>query len=220
MKQPERRNFIKMGLLSSALVPLSSGAKYVYAENREQLVTPKETAGPFYPITPQKDKDFDLTRIEGKTVLATGEAIFVEGSVVNTAGEPIEDVTVELWQANAAGRYAHPHDTNPAPLDPNFQGWAIARSGQQGEFRFKTIMPGAYAVSSSWSRPPHIHYKISKRGYVELTTQMYFQGHPLNQKDLLINRKTESEQRLMIAKKVSGEGGIDTYQYQIVLEKA
>ncbi len=215
MKQPDRRNFIKMGLLSGALAPLYSGAN-----NTEQAKTPAETAGPFYPITPQKDKDFDLTHIEGKTSPAAGELIFIEGVVVDTAGTPIEDVTVELWQANAAGRYAHPHDTNPAPLDPNFQGWAIARSGKQGGFRFKTIMPGAYPVSGSWSRPPHIHYKISKRGYIELTTQMYFQGHPLNQKDRLINRKTENEQKLMEAKKVSKARAMDTYQYQIVLEKA
>lgn len=217
MSKPNRRYFIKAGLLSGLLAPL---AYITNATSAQRLHTPRETAGPFYPIIPQQDKDFDLTRIDGRSDTAKGQIIIVEGNVVDIDGKVVEGVTVELWQANGAGRYSHPHDSNPAPLDPNFQGWAIARSSSQGGFRFKTIMPGAYPVSARWVRPPHIHYKISKRGYVELTTQMYFLDHPLNKIDALIQRKTKDEQMLMMAKKSMSKNNVNVYQYQIVLEKA
>ena len=125
---------------------------------------------------------------------------------------------MDLWQANAAGRYRHPHDPNTAPLDPNFQGWAIVPSGKQGKFKFKTIVPGSYPASRGWTRPPHIHFKVTKKGYVELITQMYFPGHELNEKDLLLQRKGKAEQKLMIAKQVATDP--TTYRYQIVLQKA
>lgn len=217
MSKKNRRYFIKAGLLSGLLAPLA------YIDNAVSAVlpkTPRETAGPFYPIVPQQDKDFDLTHIDGSSDVAKGQVIIVEGRVFDVEGKALAGVTVELWQANEAGRYSHPHDTNPAPLDPNFQGWAIAQSGRQGDFRFKTIMPGAYPVSANWIRPPHIHYKISKRGYVELTTQMYFLDHPLNKIDALIQRKTNDEKMLMMSKKSTSQNNVSVYLYQIVLEEA
>jgi len=111
-----------------------------------QQATPTESAGPFYPVVAQKDKDFDLTKVDGKEVDALGKHIVIHGSVVDTQGNPVEGATVDLWQANAAGKYAHPHDSNPAPIDENFQGWAIVPSGVNGDFRFKTVMPGIYPV--------------------------------------------------------------------------
>lgn len=177
--------------------------------------TPKETAGPFYPVYPQADQDFDLTRIEGRSEQAQGEIIIIEGQVIDTQGNPVTDTTVDLWQANAAGRYHHPHDRNPAPLDPNFQGWAIVLSGKRGAFRFKTVMPGPYPANSEWTRPPHIHFRISKSGYRELTTQLYFPDHPLNATDLLYQSKMEDEQRAMTAIRISEH----SYRYAIVLEK-
>jgi protocatechuate 3,4-dioxygenase beta subunit len=216
MNKKTRRDFIKIGLLTSLLAPLTYIANAVSAILTQ---TPRETAGPFYPIISQQDKDFDLTRIEGNSDSAKGEVIIIEGSVVDTEGKAIKDVSVELWQANNAERYSHPYDSNPVPLDPNFQGWAIAFSGQEGGFRFKTIMSGAYAVSANWLRPPHIHYKISKRGYKNLTSQMYFLHHPLNDIDALIQRKSSDEQLLMMAKKSMIKDNVDVYQYQIVLEK-
>jgi len=188
------------------------------AEASVQHPTPAEIEGPFYPLTPQKDKDFDLTRIENNKGVAQGRQIFIEGQVLGTDGQPIENVTVDLWQANAAGRYRHPHDSNPAPLDPNFQGWAIVQSGKQGQFRFKTILPGAYPASRSWMRPPHIHFKISKLGYEELVTQMYFEGQKLNKLDRLLMRKSEVEQQSMIARRI--KDAPETYRYTVVLQKA
>ncbi len=205
-----RRTFIKRGLIGGALSLLANSTI-------ARTPTPRETEGPFYPVTPQKDKGFDLTRIEGQQGQAKGNIIIIQGSVVDTDGKALEDATIDLWQANAAGRYNHPHDTNTAPLDSNFQGWAIVLSGKEGAFRFKTIYPGAYPASRTWIRPPHIHFKISKKGYREIVTQMYFPNHELNNSDYLLNRKSHKERSLMIASKVSHNP--DIYEYNIVLKK-
>ena len=186
MKFSSRRSFLKASFLGGVL----GSASAAWGDVLEKLKpTPDEIEGPFYPITPQKDKDFDLTQIMGKPGSASGQVISIEGLVVDTTGKPLEDASIELWQANAVGRYSHPHDRNTAPLDANFQGWAIVPSGKGGTFRFKTIMPGSYPAARNWDRPPHIHFKVSKLGYVELITQMYFPEHPLNEKDRLLQRK-------------------------------
>ena len=217
MRTLTRRSWIRTGIIGGAIAGiarLASAGSYVI----KLSPTPPEIKGPFYPVVAQKDKDFDLTIIEGHEAQAKGEVVIIEGRVLNTDGEPIPDATVDLWQANAAGRYRHPHDPNDAPLDPNFQGWAIVPSGTKGGFRFKTIIPGAYPASRDWMRPPHIHFKVTKRGYVELITQMYFPGHALNQEDLLLKRKGPEEQKRMIATEVKAEA--KTLSYTIVLQKA
>ncbi|MFK8013268.1 MAG: hypothetical protein AB8B80_14610 [Marinicellaceae bacterium] len=191
MNNKNRRKFLKKSLFGGTVV-MSPAVMSAVA-------TPPETEGPFYPITPQKDKDFDLTQIDGKEASALGEVVTIRGRVVDTEGAVIEGATVDIWQANAAGRYNHPHDQNPAPLDPNFQGWAIVQSGKEGQFIFKTIVPGAYPVSKEWTRPPHIHFKVSKTGYDEVVTQMYFPDHELNKTDRLLLSKSPSEQSMMIA---------------------
>lgn len=178
--------------------------------------TPAETEGPFYPVTPQRDKDFDLTKVAGRNSIAQGEVIWVSVHVLDTSGAVIPDAHVELWQANAAGRYRHPRETNTAPLDPNFQGWAITSSGDSGQLKFKTIKPGAYPAADGWSRPPHIHFKASKPGYRALTTQMYFPNEPLNELDLLIRRKSKAELVQMTAQLTDTSS---EYVYTIVLEK-
>jgi protocatechuate 3,4-dioxygenase beta subunit len=208
----KRRQFFKGGVVTGAL----AGITGVSAE--ELVKTPKQTEGPFYPVVAQKDKDFDLTKIEGQEGVAEGKVVIVSGYVLNTDGTPVEDATVDLWQANAAGRYNHPSDKNEAPLDPNFQGWAIVPSGKNGEFKFKTVVPGAYPASKDWSRPPHIHFKVSKLGYVELVTQMYFPGEKLNDTDRLLQRVPEADRAALIAKHIPGE--LETYEFKIVLEKA
>lgn len=210
MTDKTKREFIKTGLLG-CLLPALPGELFASS----LLPTPSEIEGPFYPVLQQKDKDFDLTRINGSSETAAGNVIYIEGQVVDTNDKPIEDAIVDLWQANTYGRYRHPRDPNRAPLDPNFQGWAIVPSGTNGEFKFKTILPGAYPASRDWMRPPHIHFKISKPGYEKLTTQMYFPGQKLNQHDLLLMNKTKDEQERMIAKLISNEP--PTYRYKVVL---
>ena len=212
----DRRDFLKFGVIGGAVGLFASSA---YAKLLPMLnSTPPEIEGPFYPVFAQKDKDFDLTRVEGKQGVAKGKTIIIKGQVLDTDGEPLEDVRVDLWQANAAGRYSHPRDGNEAPLDPHFQGWAIVPSGKEGTFRFKTVEPGAYPASKRWTRPPHIHFKLSKRGYLELITQMYFPGNKLNASDRLLRRKSKEERKLMIAAKIEDQQ--DVYAFNIVLQKA
>ncbi|MDT8383435.1 MAG: protocatechuate 3,4-dioxygenase [Gammaproteobacteria bacterium] len=210
-----RRTVLKSLLLG---LPLAMFARLL----RAGPPTPPETEGPFYPLSAQKDRDFDLTRVEGRTGVAKGRVIIIQGRVMDTEGKPIEDATVDLWQANAAGRYRHPRDRNRAPLDPDFQGWAIVPSGREGGFRFKTIFPGTYPAAEHWLRPPHIHFKVTKSGYVRLVTQMYFPGQPLNDADLLLMQKSDAEAAQMIATRIpdSESAGLETYVYNIVLQQA
>ena len=96
--------------------------------------------------------------------------------------EPVRGARLEVWQANAAGRYDHPSDTNPAPLDPSFQGYCIIKTDADGRYRFKSIKPGAYPIGPGVVRPPHIHFEVL--GHRDrLVTQMYFPEDPLNEKD-------------------------------------
>lgn len=204
-----RRSFL-ISMLAG--VPLGVFARFV----RAQPLTPAETEGPFHPLYAQKDTDFDLTRVMGRTGVARGRVIIIQGRVMDANGRPIEGAMVDLWQANAAGRYRHPRDRNRAPLDPNFQGWALVPSGREGGFRFKTIFPGSYPASPEWLRPPHIHFKVNKKGYAELTTQMYFPAQKLNDADFLLMQKSDEDIKLMIAKKEDSD--FETYSYNIVLD--
>ncbi len=147
--------------------------------------TAPQTRGPYYPARDRPDEDPDLTHVEGRPGRAAGEIVYVRGKVLDEACKPVAGALVEVWQANSRGRYDHERDAgNPRPLDPNFQSWAEMLTDKDGGFRFKTIKPGPYpADDSGWIRPPHIHFRVSRRGYHELVTQMYFAGEPLNQSD-------------------------------------
>lgn len=218
MPDPTRRDVLRAGLHTGvAGAAAAAGA----AANAQSAPTPSEVAGPFYPVVMQKDRDFDLTQVEGRDGVALGTPVWIAGRVIDTEGRPIADATVDLWQANAAGRYRHPHDPNDAPLDPNFQGWAVVPSGDDGGFRFKTVLPGAYPAAADWDRPPHLHFKVTRRGYVELTTQMYFPGEPLNDIDRLLLRHPEAQRPRMIATRLADhDEGDAVYRFTLVLEPA
>ncbi len=213
MKKLNRRKFLASisGLVAANLTGL------VKASNIAWSLTPTETEGPFYPLRAQKDKDLDLTRIKGESGRASGRVIVIELVVRDQSGKGLENVQVDLWQANAAGRYRHSQDKNKSPLDPFFQGWAIVSSDKDGKIQFKTVFPGVYPASNTWNRPPHIHFKISKPSYGAITTQMYFPSHPLNEKDLLLQRKTTKEKKLMIS--TVDKEDPDKFYYNVVLQK-
>jgi protocatechuate 3,4-dioxygenase beta subunit len=106
---------------------------------------------------------------------------------------------IELWQACNSGKYNHPDDTNVATADHNFQYWGKCCSGSNGEYIFKTIIPGSYKAAENWIRPPHLHFRIAKRGYYELITQMYFEGCELNSTDkILLDTPTELRKNLIV----------------------
>lgn len=152
--------------------------------------TPIQTLGPFYPLVRPLDEDADLTLVKGQPGRAQGQVVHVVGRVLNRNGEPVRDATLEVWQANSRGRYAHPGDINPAPLDPAFQGFARLRTDAEGRYRFKTIKPGAYPVNPMNPRvvrTPHIHFDVA--GKIDrIVTQMYFPGEALNDTDLVLQR--------------------------------
>lgn len=151
----------------------------------KRVSTSGQPIGPFYPVVRPADHDADLTRVKGRTGIATGQPIQVIGRVVDLRGNPIRNAQVELWQCNAAGRYDHPGDrANPAALDPNFQGFARLATDRDGQFRFRSIKPKDYDTPIG-RRTPHIHFDI-RSNRERLSTQMYFAGEDLNSSDPLL----------------------------------
>lgn len=154
----------------------------VFAQQQERMTTPEVDLGPFYPVLKPLDRDADLTKLKGSKGVAAGTIIHVAGRLLDAKGKPISGAKIEIWQANTHGRYAHKGDTNNAPLDPNFQGYAVIKTDSQGRYRFKTIKPGAYPISATTQRTPHIHFDI-EGSHDRLVSQMFFPNEPLNEKD-------------------------------------
>jgi protocatechuate 3,4-dioxygenase beta subunit len=139
-----------------------------------------ESAGPVFGSGTVLPSDADLTRTPGGEAL--GQRIVVSGRLLDDRGRPVRGALIEIWQANAAGRYAHPGDDHPAPLDPGFLGAGRAVSDGEGRYRFVTVKPGAYPWRNhhnAW-RPAHIHFSVFGSCFAErLVTQMYFPDDPL-----------------------------------------
>jgi protocatechuate 3,4-dioxygenase beta subunit len=185
--------------------------------------TPRRTAsqalGPFYPLAKPADSDADLTVIQGHRARAQGQVIEVSGRVLSIAGEPLAGVAIEVWQANTHGRYAHPADRNPAPLDPDFQGYARLVTDAQGHYRLRTIKPAGYPAGG-FNRPPHIHFDIAGERS-RLVTQMYFAGEPLNDRDPLLASTGANRSSLIVGFETDSRGagpGVLAGNWDIVLE--
>lgn len=203
-----RRTFLKSSSLALTTLAGLGLSQSVLGQNTCDA-TAKQPKGPFYPVVNQADKDTDLTHVAGSSQKAIGTVVWVEGTVRDTSCVPIEGALVEIWQACASGRYNHPNDPNTAPLDPNFQYWGRALSDKNGFYRFKTIIPGAYPADVGWVRPPHIHFRVLKRGYHELITQMYFAGEALNQQDRILQSLTPTDQSHAIVQFVAPTTGAE-----------
>jgi protocatechuate 3,4-dioxygenase beta subunit len=174
------------------------------APDRPLLSLPEELhdlAGPVFGEGAIEPNDADLTRQHDGEPL--GERILVSGRVLDEDGRPVRGALVEVWQANAAGRYRHEVDRHPAPLDPNFSGAGRCLTGDDGGYRFTTVKPGAYPWQNhpnAW-RPAHIHFSIFGRLFAErLVTQMYFPGDPLFPYDPIFNAvRDPAARRLLVA---------------------
>lgn len=166
-------------------------------------ITPDQTEGPYYPpkaqIDAMLDQDNDLTRVGSGSGKATGHIIYVMGQVRDQQCRPIEGAVVEIWQASENGRYSHPRDRdNRAPLDPNFQYWGKSVTDKDGRYLFKTIKPGSYQAGPNWTRPPHIHFKVSHGHVSPFITQMYFAGDAFQAADYILNDVPSNERERVI----------------------
>ena len=150
--------------------------------------TLSELTGPVYGHDGIRPGDDDLTKQHAGEPL--GERILVHGRVLDEDGRPVSNTLVEIWQANACGRYIHKRDQHPAPLDPNFTGAGRTATDTQGRYKFITVKPGAYPWgnhSNAW-RPAHIHFSLFGHSFLcRLVTQMYFPGDPLMVFDPIFN---------------------------------
>jgi protocatechuate 3,4-dioxygenase beta subunit len=178
--------------------------------------TPPQILGPFYP--------FMLTPVDSGDLTSGGQAkgtiLYLSGRVLTASGQPVADARVEIWQANAAGRYEHPNDDNlAAPLDAKFNGFAVTRTDAQGGYAFKTVRPAAYPASPGRWRPAHIHFSVTAR-YEQLVTQMYFKGEEWNETDTWLN--SSSRKDLLItdpAPATGNEPGAQQVTFDIVLTR-
>jgi len=234
-KPNSRRNFFKLTVgLAGAMVTSKAVARMCTIKTAEQPL------GPFFPNsgTPQDPiredqnpdtpiylaNDNDLTFVKGRGGKAQGQEVLITGVLTNQACQPIAGASLIVWQASASGRYNHQGDnqnedfTHPITgeiisrkLDPNFQYWGRTLTDKDGNYSFKTVVPGFYPanLNSGWYRPPHIHYMVSATGYPQFVTQTYFKSaeikdndfiQELNQKDLLLqsNSLNQAERQDLI----------------------
>ena len=227
----EARRALSRREVLAAGVALPLGALATTAESATTTcgTTPAQTTGPFYPIHEQVDKDVDLTRVTGHGGQAHGDVIRVQGRVLDTDCKPVAGALVDLWQADSYGRYGHPADRNPARRDANFQGWGQAVTDAEGRYSFKTIKPAAYplqflgdgtADEEAGYRTPHIHFRVSKRGYSEVATQMYFAGETLNATDTVLRKVPVTEHaKVIIAAVKSSDDELPQFKFDLTVQR-
>ena len=162
--------------------------------------TPSQTEGPFYPVQLPRDSDHDLLR-NGAARYGRGQPAWVEGTVTDLRGRPLADAVVEIWQCDHAGHYHHPGDGGQA--DPAFQGFGRVTVAADGSYRFHTIRPAPYS-----GRTPHIHVKVRRADRELLTTQLYVEGDPNNERDGLWRRLDPAQRRALTVPFEPGQDGL------------
>jgi len=184
--------------------------------------TLSEVTGPVFGYDEVKPGDADLTRQHAGEPI--GERIIVSGRVLDENGRPIPHTLVELWQANAAGKYPHKADQHDAPTDPNFTGAGRALTDADGRYRFVTIKPGEYPWRNHYNawRPAHIHFSLFGAAFAtRLVTQMYFPGDPLLHFDPMYNCVPDEKARQRLVSTLDWETTIPEialgYRFDIVL---
>jgi protocatechuate 3,4-dioxygenase beta subunit len=198
-----RRRIVRAALAAGAgalLVPAQ-----LLARERVLRATPAVALGPFYPDRLPADQDADLTAVIGRQGRAAGQILYLSGRVLDTRGRPLPGARLELWQANAHGRYIHSADGDASgPLDPDFQGYASLRTDEQGRYRLKTVKPAPYS-----GRTAHLHFNV-EGGRVKLTTQMFFEGERLNERDGLYRWLSPEDRRAATGRWVDRAASMET----------
>ena len=186
----------------------------------EKLIpTPSQTVGPFFSLGLDRPEWSDLTRDGAK-----GERIVIEGRVIDGDGAAVPDALIEIWQANAAGRYAHPEDgQSDKPLDPNFRGFGRCATDAEGRFRFTTVKPGPVPGRGNRLQAPHINVLLFSRGLlIHLHTRLYFDGDAANAADPLLSSIEDPKMRdTLVARRAEGSresGSPARYRWDIVMQ--
>ena len=216
----------------------SSHPPYLHADYKSTALR-----GPTRPLMPLKQQlrqlrapvyghdsigalDHDLTRNAARNGAPLGERIIVTGRVLDERGRPVRNTLVEVWQANAAGRYVHKVDQHDAPLDPNFLGAGRCLTDADGRYRFLTVKPGAYPWGNhpnAW-RPNHIHFSLFGEYFASrLVTQMYFPGDPLLAHDPIYQGTPAGARERLVSRftlDVTEPGFALGYEFDIVLRGA
>jgi len=181
-----------------------------------------EVTGPLFGYDIIKANDFDLTKQHAGVPI--GERIVVSGRVLDANARPVTNTLVEIWQANAAGRYPHKRDQHNAPTDPNFTGAGRTMTDSEGRYRFVTIRPGEYPWRNHYNawRPAHIHFSLFGPAFAtRLVTQMYFPGDPLFDQDPIFNSVRDPNARERLISRFSLEKTQPSwalaYEFDIVL---
>jgi protocatechuate 3,4-dioxygenase beta subunit len=181
-----------------------------------------EVTGPYFAPNEVTPADADLTHAFGGE--AIGQRIIVHGRVLDSGGRPVPHTLVEVWQANAAGRYRHPVDAVPGPLDPHFAGGGRVMTDADGRYRFLTVKPGAYPWRNhlnAW-RPAHIHFSLFGRAFTQrLVTQMYFPDDPLFFQDPILTSIPDERAQLRLISRYDHDTTVDQwalgFEWDIVL---
>lgn len=184
--------------------------------NAKLIPTATQTAGPFFHFGLVRPAWADLSD-GGK---ANGDRIVLEGRVTDGDGAPLPDAIVEIWQANAAGKYDHPEDAQDKPLDPHFRGFGRAFTDQEGVYRFTTVKPGAVPGRGNALQAPHIAVSIAARGLLHhLFTRVYFAGEGLNATDPVLSSIDDpGRQKTLIAAPSGKADGVTIWRFDIALQ--
>ncbi len=174
--------------------------------------TLSEITGPLFTAGDVAETDYDLTAQH--TGAPLGERMIVSGRLLDEGGRPVPNALIEMWQANASGRYKHIVDNHDAPLDPNFTGFGGVVTDAQGHYRFKTIKPGAYPWRNHYNawRPAHLHFSLFGQGFAQrLVTQMYFPGDPLLEFDPMYSSVPDERARARLVSSFDWENTVPEY---------
>jgi len=188
MNPQNRRAFVRSFVLGAAAFT-SPG---VFA----QALTPttRTGEGPFYPDKLPLDTDNDLLILNDSITPAVGQITYLTGRLLTTAGEPVRNAFVEIWQVDNNGSYIHTGGANTGGRDRNFQGYGRFLTDSKGQYYFRTIKPVSYTLQQQF-RTAHIHFAISKNGKRIFTTQMHIKGHPDNARDFILNGMRDARAR-------------------------
>ncbi len=180
-------------------------------------LTGSQTVGPFFAPALLRPGALRQVLVEPAT---RGTRIRIEGRVTDGDGAPVPDAMVEIWQAIAAGRYAHPADTGPAALDPSFTGFGRCGTSPDGSYWFETVKPGMVRFDADRLQAPHICLTVFSTGLLNhATTRLYFDDEQENGDDPVLRGVPEGRRKTLVAARVPGTGGI-TYRFDIVLQGA